>query len=181
MEAFNERGYYTEHFDPDIKITSKNVKRIEQIQERRDLSVYLGQAFTEPTANKKWGLRKLARLNGLKKDEIERLFPPTVDERIAEKENVLLNEDKMVPVQAEDNHLEHLEVHSMANLTNATKAHIATHERALSIKKVRPELFPQDQPQVDENGQPIQPGQGGGQNPFNPTQPGQSPAQALLQ
>ena len=171
----------TEHFDPDIKITSKNVKRIEQIQERRDLSVYLGQAFTEPTANKKWGLRKLARLNGLKKDEIERLFPPTVDERIAEKENVLLNEDKMVPVQAEDNHLEHLEVHSMANLTNATKAHIATHERALSIKKVRPELFPQDQPQVDENGQPIQPGQGGGQNPFNPTQPGQSPAQALLQ
>ena len=50
-------------------------------------------ALQEPTANRRWGLKKLGKLNGLKKDEIERLFPPTIDEQVAEDENEMLNEN----------------------------------------------------------------------------------------
>lgn len=140
-----------QRFDPDIKIESRNVNRATEAQEKRDLTIYFGQAFNEPTANRKWALKRLGRLNGLKKDEIDRLFPPTVDERLALKENDLLNEDKITPVAAEDDHLTHLEVHALANPTNATMAHIATHEKALSIKKLKPELFPPDPTMVDPN------------------------------
>lgn len=170
-----------QHFDPDITVTSKNVKRAQQLMEKRELGVYFGQALTEPTANRKWALKKLGRLNGLKKDEIERLFPPTADERIAMDENDRLNKNEMVPVQAEDDHLAHLEIHAMANQTNATYAHIKTHEKALSVKKIRPDLFPQDQQAVDQNGQPVQQNpQNGNQTSNSPFQPNPAQAQPTL-
>lgn len=135
----------TKRFDPDITIESKNVNRAKQIEERQLLTGYFSLALQEPTSNRRWGLKKLGKLNGLKKDEIDRLFPPTIDERLAEGENDLLNKNEIAPVKAEDDHNVHLEVHSRANDTKATRAHILTHEKALSIKKVNPEFFPQDQ------------------------------------
>src|SRR3990167_1570775 len=138
-----------QRFDPDLKIESRNVNRAKQLEERQSLTGYFSLALQEPTSNRRWGLKKLGQLNGLKKDEIDRLFPATIDERIAEKENILLNETEIVPVQAEDDHNVHLEVHSRANNTKATMAHNATHEKALSIKKIKPELFPADQTAAD--------------------------------
>ena len=134
------------NIDPDIQIESKVLSRAKQLEDRANLTQYFGLALQEPTTNRRWGLKKLARLNGLEKDEIDRLFPPTIDERIAEDQNELLNEDKIVPVLPEDDHNVHLEIHSKANDTAAAKAHIETHKKALSIKKVNPELFPADQP-----------------------------------
>jgi len=90
-------------------------------------------------------MKKLARLKGLEKDEIDRLFPTTIDERIAEDQNEILNQNKIVPVLPEDDHNVHLEIHAKAKETEAAKAHIETHKKALSIKKVKPELFPADQ------------------------------------
>ena len=92
-------------------------------------------ALQEPTANRRWGLKKLGKLNGLKKDEIERLFPPTIDERVAEDENEMLNENKSVPMAADNDHNVHLEIHAKAADTSATYAHIEGHKQALSIKK----------------------------------------------
>jgi len=101
----------------------------------------------------------------MEKDEIDRLWPPTIDERIAEDQNDLLNEDKLVPVLPEDDHNVHLEIHTMAKETDASKAHIETHKKALSIKKTNPEFFPQDQmatmmnnPEAGGNNNPVQPG-----------------------
>ena len=108
------------------------------------MTQFFGLALQEPTSNRRWGLKKLARLNGLEKDEVDRLFPPTIDERIAEQENDDLNENKQVRVLAEDEHNVHLEVHMKANDTAATRVHIKTHEFALSVKKVKPDLFPQE-------------------------------------
>ena len=48
-----------------------------------------------------------------------------------------------MPVLREQNHIQHNEVHARANLTNATKAHIATHNKAMMIKRTNPELFPE--------------------------------------
>jgi len=56
----------------------------------------------------------------------------------------LLNQNKYVEVLREDDHNVHLEVHSKAAETNATKAHIETHKKALSIRKLKPEFFPEE-------------------------------------
>lgn len=146
-----------QRFDPDVFIESKNVNRAQMAEERQLLTNYFGLALQEPTANRKWAFKKLGKLNGLKKEDMDRLFPPTVDERIAESENTLLNQNKQVPVQKDDDHMAHLEVHSKADPTRATYAHIKTHEMALSIKKSNPEFFPPDQQQTPM--QQPQPGQ----------------------
>lgn len=138
------RSNIVANIDPDVKIESRVVSRARQLEERQALTAYFGLALQEPTSNRRWGLKKLAKLNGLEKDEVERLFPPTIDERIAERENDSLNNDITVPISVEDDHNVHLEMHSKAGDTPATYAHITTHEEALSIKKVQPELFPQD-------------------------------------
>jgi hypothetical protein len=130
--------------DPDVKIESRVLSRAKQLEERQAMTVYFGVALSDPTANRRWGLKKLGKLNGLKRDEIDRLFPPTIDEREAEDENVVLNEDKQAQVLREQDHNIHLEIHAKANLTKATEAHIATHEKALMIRRTNPELFPEN-------------------------------------
>jgi hypothetical protein len=139
------KGDIIANIAPDIKIESRVLSRAKQLEERQSLTEYLTLAFGDPTANRRYGLRKLGMLSGMTKDEVDRLLPPTIDERIAEDQNVLLNQDKLVPVLPEDNHDVHLEIHSKAKDTDATYAHVETHKKALSIKKTRPELFPPDQ------------------------------------
>jgi len=91
----------------------------------------------------------LGTLHGLKKDEIDRLFPPTIDERIAEDENEKLSDNKVVGVLREDDHNVHLEIHNKASDTASKFAHIETHKKALMIKKVSPELFPEEPEATD--------------------------------
>jgi len=133
------------NIDPDVKIESKVLARARQMEERISRTEFFSLALQEPTANRRWGLKHLAKLNGFEKDEVDRLFPPTIDERIAEDQNELLSENKLVEVAAEDDHNVHLEVHAKAADTPATHAHIETHKEALSVKKISPELFPEDE------------------------------------
>lgn len=131
--------------DPDVYIESKIVSRAKDMEDKLALTQYFSLAMTDPSVNRRYGLKKLGKLNGLSKDELDRLFPPTIDERIATDENDMLNDDKLPQVKPEDDHNVHLEIHAMAKETDASKAHIETHKKALSIKKTNPELFPQDQ------------------------------------
>lgn len=140
-----KRGDIIGDMTPDIKIESRVLSRAKQLEERNSLTQYFTLAFGDPTANRRYGLKELGKLSGLSKDQLDRLFPPTIDERIAEDQNKLLNENKLVPVLPEDDHQVHLEIHANAKDTDATYAHIETHKKALSIKKVNPELFPADQ------------------------------------
>jgi hypothetical protein len=132
----------TKRLDPDIVIESTVVSRAKQMEDRAMFTQYLTLALQDPTVNRRYGFKKLAKLNGMEKDEIDRLFPPTVDERIAEGENQLLSEDKSAVIHAEDDHNVHLDIHNRASDTPAKMAHMATHIKALSIKKTKPELFP---------------------------------------
>jgi hypothetical protein len=129
---------------PDIKIESRVLSRAKQLEEREMMVQYISLVAGDPTANVRYGLKELGRLSGWTKDRIDRLLPPTIDERIAEDQNELLNQDKVVPVLPEDDHNVHLEIHMKAKETDATYAHIETHKKALSIKKVHPEMFPMD-------------------------------------
>ena len=137
--------------DPDVYIESRAVSRAKDMEERQGMTDFFSRALADPTANRRWAYKKEARLYGLEKDEIDRLFPPTIDERLSEQENDKLNDDETTPVLPEDDHNVHLEIHAMAKDTTAAKAHIRTHEKALSIKKTNPELFPVDQAATNMN------------------------------
>jgi hypothetical protein len=128
--------------DPDIKVESTVISRARQLEERNSLQGYFTLVFADPTANKRYGLKKLGKLYGLPKDEMDRLLPPTIDERQADDENELLNKNKPVQVFAEQDHNVHLEMHSKANQTLALLHHIETHKKALMVKKVNPAAFP---------------------------------------
>ncbi len=136
--------------DPDVKIESRVLSRARQLEERQMAIQYFTLVLQDPTSNRRYILKRMGKLSGYRKDEIERMLPPTVDERIAEEQNILLNENKLAPVLPEDDHNVHLEIHSRANDTQAAKVHIRTHVEALSYKKTRPELFPEDTGEVNQ-------------------------------
>lgn len=167
-----KRGDIIAHLSPDISIESRAVSRAKQLEERQMTVEYMSMVAQDPTANIRYGLKELGKLSGLTKDQIDRLLPPTVDERIAESQNEMLNQNKTVPVLPEDDHNVHLEIHMKARDTEATFAHIETHIKALSIKKTNPELFPQDVMGVNSmNPQAQMQGQEQGQEPTQPTRP----------
>lgn len=130
--------------DPDVEIESQVLARAKQFEDRTNLTQYFSLVFQEATSNRRYGLKKLGRLNGLEKDELERLFPPTIDERISEDENEMLSKNIPQEVKREDDHNVHLEEHTKAAETNAKYAHVETHKKALSVKKANPEFFPED-------------------------------------
>lgn len=129
--------------DPDVKIESKVVNRAKQLEDRQGMIQYLGLAFQEQGTNRRYGLKKLGKLYGMEKDEIDRLYPPTVDEREAEKENELLSKGELAELRAEQNHETHLLEHMKAKDTPATRSHIEGHQEALMIKRSNPEFFPE--------------------------------------
>lgn len=134
--------------DPDVKIESKVVNRAKQLEDRQGMQQYLSLAFQEQGTNRRYGLRMMGKLFGMEKAELDRLYPPTIDEREAEQENDLLNDNKLAPVKREQNHEVHLLEHMKAADTPASRSHIKAHQQALMIKRDRPELFPEDQQDV---------------------------------
>lgn len=149
--------------DPDITVESKQVSEQKKVRERILMQGFGNALVLEPTANRRYFLKKLARLNNYKPDEIDLLIPPTPEELKAQDENVLLNDDKLPVISPTDDHITHLEQHAKADETPAKKAHITAHKVAMEMMRQNPELFPQPQgagapPNGQPNGQPAQAG-----------------------
>ncbi len=143
FRPLRRNDFITTKTDPDVRVESLALARAKQLEERQSLGAYVTMAVQDPTANRRYGMKKLGKSFGMQKDEIDRLFPATYDERIARLQNEQLNDNIKQPVLPEDAHEVHLIEHASAKDTPATKAHILAHEYALSVKKTRPELFPQ--------------------------------------
>lgn len=161
--------------DPDVTVEATSIVDAKTFKERVLLTAYGQLIINDPTVNKRYLEKRLGKLNGLKHDELERLFPPTVDELLAERENDKINEDKLPEIHVNDNHIVHWEIHSKAAETDAKLAHMEAHFQAMMIQKNQPELFPQAQPQ--QSGQPASNGtsdisQGAGGQPSNPVNMG---------
>lgn len=139
--------------DPDVTIKSKFVTAEEKNKNRELLADYAQILLQSKDTNMRYLLKKMGKLHSLTPDEIEQLLPPTPDEREAEMENILLNKDEHVSVKANDNHEQHLEQHAKARKTKSMYAHVATHFRALELKKTNPEMFPQQQQQDQQQQQ----------------------------
>lgn len=147
--------------DPDVVIESSVMSDMQNYKERIMLTAF-GSAYVlpDPTSNKRYFQKHMARLNGMTNDQIERLYPATVEELKAEDENDLLNKDKVPMIKATDDHIVHMEIHAKADETDAKMAHILAHRRAMEIQRQQPDLFPQQNPnQMPMGGAPSQPGQ----------------------
>lgn len=164
------RENITSSKDPDVRIESKVISEAKRQREQQSFLGYASLALQEPTTNRRYILRRLGKLNSMSKEELDMAFPKTVDEMQAEDENILLNNNKIPPINIRENHMEHIMMHAKANQTPATMAHIKKHREAMVIKRSAPELFPDmQQPQV----KPVTDQRAGVQNRPAPTSPTQ--------
>jgi hypothetical protein len=129
--------------DPDVKVESRVISEAKNFNLLQQYRAYVQMIAQDPNANLRYAMKKMGKLTGLRKDEIDMILPPVIDELIAEDENKRLEKDELVAVQATDDHVIHLEIHNKLSDTPAKYAHIEAHKRAMILKKTNPELFSQ--------------------------------------
>lgn len=141
--------------DPDIKIISRVVSEAKKMKDRLMLNSFGGLIMQDPNATGKiYFMRKLAGMNGLTKDEVAVIYPPTIDEMLADEENEKLSKDEMLAVNPDDDDYVHLQEHSKAAETGAKLAHIRGHMANIMAKRMQPDLFT---PKDPATGEPLSP------------------------
>lgn len=153
--------------DPDVKIESKVIAENKRMRELQGYMNYINLALSFPTANKLFALRKLGKLSGIDKNDVEHILPPTIDELRAEEENEILENNEIVPVSPLDDHLIHIELHNkLPDDIPAKYAHIKAHQKFMLHQKENPELYPAqennqepifEKPKLDFKYEPTQP------------------------
>lgn len=141
--------------DPDVKIESRILSEAKRVNDLRQFQGYVQFLAADPNANLRFALRHMGHLSGLKKDLIDRILPPTIEEMRAEDENVQMREnpDEPVEVLPTDDHQAHLEIHNKMEDVPAKFAHINAHKRAMMLRQARPDLFPPEtREQTDNSG-----------------------------
>lgn len=128
--------------DPDIKIESKVISDAKRMQDLGAFTNFSKMAMLEPEANKRFILKHLGKLSGLRRDEIDMALPRTTHELDAEDENLSLDKNKLTEVLITDDHQTHLIVHERAVDTAARDAHVKAHIKAMRIKNLNPMLVP---------------------------------------
>ena len=129
--------------DPDVKIESRILNEAKNYNKLQQFRAYVQMIAQDPNANLRYAMKKMGKLTGLRKDEIDMILPPVIDELIAEDENKRLEKNEVVLVQATDDHVIHMEIHNKLSDTPAKYAHIEAHKQAMMLKKTNPEIFPQ--------------------------------------
>lgn len=165
--------------DPDIKIESKVVADAKRYNDLQAFTPVITIAATDPNSNMRYAQKRLARLSGMKKDEIDMLYPPVAEELRARDENKQLEEDKLVEVQPTDDHRIHMEVHNSMSDTPAKYAHINAHKKAMMLQSMgaiatAPSAQNPNQGKPVDNGKPAAPAQpvaGAGKYPAAPQAP----------
>lgn len=128
--------------DLDVSVESRVLSEAKRFNQSRNFEGFLSIIAQDPTSNLRYGFKRLGKLKGLKKDEIELLLPPTIEELRAEDENRVLEADDLVDVLPTDDHVTHLEIHNKLSDTPAKYAHIEAHKRAMLLARVRPDIIP---------------------------------------
>lgn len=159
--------------DPDVRIESRIVaEQVKTVNLQKYRLFFKDIMATDPqSANVRLALRQIGELSGFKKDVINQVLPPTVDEIISEEENEKLSENEKVMVKVYDDDFIHMQVHNRAADTPAKYAHIRAHTKAMMLKRVNPAMdFARNRPDPQEEanvGAPI-PSQGPMNGPAMP-------------
>lgn len=128
--------------DPDVEVLSTV---IEEAKRSKELSKYiqLMNAVAEsPDADRRVLVKQFAQTAGMSENEIDAVFPPTVDELTAELQNIEFENKKSPEVLASDNHIVHMRIHRKAPASVFRNIHMATHLKAMTSMKQNPNLDP---------------------------------------
>jgi len=137
--------------DPDVIVISKAEQQAEEDRERAIMTPFSQIALQDPTVNRRYLLRKLARVSGVNEEEQFFMIPPTVHELKAEDENQTLEAGEFIPISASDDDIQHIEIHLKAEPTKALQAHIMAHKKMLYFKQANEMLEQQQtQPMLDK-------------------------------
>lgn len=128
--------------DPDVKIESKVISEAKRQREQQGYVAFAGLALQDPENNRRYIQKRLGKLNGMTKEEVDAAFPPTIDELQAEAENELLNAGKLPTIDVQDDHRTHNTIHAKANQNAQTMAHKRAHDKLMIVKRNRTDLFP---------------------------------------
>jgi hypothetical protein len=128
--------------DPDVKIESKIISDAVKFNELQKYRLFIKDVIaTDPeNSNVRFALRKIGRLSGFDKEEVEQVLPPSIDEMNADTENEKLDDGKLVEVQIYDDDFVHMEMHNKAADSPEKTAHINAHKKAMMLKRVKPEF-----------------------------------------
>ena len=155
--------------DPDVKISSKVISEQKRLRDQQSFSQFASFALQDPNTNRRFVLRKLGRLTGAPKEELDMIFPPTIDELHAEDENQSLNKGNLPKIDVQDDHKTHIEIHAKADQNPTTLAHVRRHKQLMLLRRNRPDLFPpEQQPQFPTS--PANRGEAGNNKPAPATQ-----------
>lgn len=120
--------------DPDISIKSKLDVENKRNRDRIAFASVAPLFFQDPSlpvSSRNFSKRYMLQLNGLSPEMIEIMVPDTPDEAWAKTENELLSRNSNEPqIKLEEDHLSHIVIHSQAEKTDATMAHIKAHYSA---------------------------------------------------
>ena len=144
--------------DPDVEVLSTV---IEEAKRSKELSKYiqLMNAVAEsPDVDRRVLTKQFAQVAGVSENEIDAIFPPTLDELTAELQNIEFENRKQPQVLPSDNHIVHMRIHRMAPASPYRNIHMATHLKAMTEIKANPNLDPNA---MQEN-QGLQAGEPGG-------------------
>jgi hypothetical protein len=116
VRTLKRKDFISGNADPDIIVESKAVSDSQKVQMLNAFRLFVKDAITlDPNFNLRLALRELGRLN----------------------------KDKRQDVSATDDDQTHLIIHNKSKDTPYKMAHIEAHKRAMLVKKLRPDLFPQ--------------------------------------
>lgn len=128
------RKVFITNQDPDIRIASKLETEQLRFRDRMAFSSIAPLFISDPSApmsSRNYAKRHLLKLNALPPEQIAILVPETPDEMKARMENELLSRNNFEPeISMEEDHLSHIVIHSQAEKTDATLAHINAHSVA---------------------------------------------------
>lgn len=121
--------------DPDIFIESKVISQAKDEKTKQDAIAFANLTAQDASLNRRYHNKKLAQFFGYDKSQVDRLYPPTVDELKAEQENIRLNKNQFVPIDINEDHQTHLQIHAKADDSKAAIVHIEAHKRALYMQR----------------------------------------------
>lgn len=121
--------------DLDVDIVSRNIEEGKNAKEMGRFLQVMNTLASIADADLKPGVKHLFSLAGIDEGVKKQMFPLTLDEMIAKRENEMLNLNRLPVISETDNHREHIKVHGEANQTDATFAHVEAHKKTLLLAK----------------------------------------------
>lgn len=142
--------------DPDVKIESKIIAESKRIRDRNAWTGYYQIIVNNPDANRRFADKELARLNGMRTQQIKMLFPSTLDELEAEMENELMEKGEQARVEIEQDHQQHIILHAKLEESDLRDEHIKMHKQAMYLWRKNQQVLGamQQQQPIAMQGQP---------------------------